>query len=67
MTEHPTPSTLSPLGVKGVGEAGCTASLGAIANAVHDALQRRGVKPLDMPLTPSKLWRALEAARGKHK
>ena len=67
MIEHPTPSKVSPLGFKGVGEAGCTASLGAIANAVHDALRPLGVKPLDMPLTASKLWRAIEAARGKRK
>ena len=57
MIEHPTPSKVSPLGFKGVGEAGCTASLGAIANAVHDALRPLGVKP----------WRAIEAARGKRK
>jgi carbon-monoxide dehydrogenase large subunit len=59
MAEHPTPSTLSPLGVKGVGESGCTASLGCLANAVHDALAPLGVGPLEMPLTPAKLWRAI--------
>lgn len=63
MNEHPTPSKVSPLGVKGVGESGCTASLGAIANAVHDALQPLKVKPMDMPLTPSRLWTAIAAAR----
>jgi carbon-monoxide dehydrogenase large subunit len=67
MNEHSTPSKVSPLGVKGVGEAGCTASLGAIANAVHDALRPLGVKPLDMPLTPAKLWKAIASAKGKKK
>jgi carbon-monoxide dehydrogenase large subunit len=66
MAEHPTKSTLSPLGVKGVGEAGCTASLGAIANAVHDAMAPLGVPPLDMPLTPAKVWEAIaKATKGK--
>ena len=63
MNDHATPSKVSPLGVKGVGESGCTASLGAIANAVHDALKPLGVKPLDMPLTPSRLWKAIAARK----
>lgn len=63
MAEHATKSTLSPLGVKGVGEAGCTASLGALTNAVHDALGSVGAGPLDMPLTPSRVWHALQAAQ----
>ncbi|MPZ46557.1 MAG: molybdopterin-dependent oxidoreductase [Betaproteobacteria bacterium] len=62
MDEHPTPSKLSPLGVKGVGESGCTASLGCLANAVHDALAPLGIGPLEMPLTPAKLWRAIAEA-----
>jgi carbon-monoxide dehydrogenase large subunit len=62
MAEHPTPSTLSPLGVKGVGESGCTASLGCLANAVHDALKPLGIGPLEMPFTPARLWRAIAEA-----
>src|SRR5690606_11697886 len=62
MAEHSTPSTLSPLGVKGVGESGCTASLGCLANAVHDALKPLGIGPMDMPFTPSKLWHAIARA-----
>ena len=62
MLEHPTQSSLSPLGVKGAGESGCTASLGSLANAVHDALTPLGIGPLDMPLTPAKLWQAIAAA-----
>jgi carbon-monoxide dehydrogenase large subunit len=67
MDEHPTPSTLSPLGVKGVGESGCTASLGCLVNAVHDALRPLGTGPLDMPLTPARLWRAIADARGRRR
>ncbi|HUI34693.1 MAG TPA: molybdopterin cofactor-binding domain-containing protein, partial [Stellaceae bacterium] len=54
---HPVPSTTNPLGVKGVGEAGTTASLAAVMNAVADALPR-GAK-IDMPATPEGVWRAL--------
>ena len=61
--EHPTPSKVSPLGVKGVGESGCTASLPVLVNAVLDALRPLGIKHLDMPLTPSKLWHAMQAAK----
>jgi carbon-monoxide dehydrogenase large subunit len=61
--EHPTPSKVSPLGVKGMGESGCTASLPALTNAVIDALRPLGIEHLDMPLTPSKLWHAMTAAR----
>ena len=61
--EHPTPSKVSPLGVKGVGESGCTGSLPAVANAVMDALAPLGIRHLDMPLTPSRLWHAIHAAR----
>ncbi len=63
MDESPTPSKLSPLGVKGVGEAGCTASLGALTNAVHDALRPLGIGHIDMPLTPAKLWSAIARAK----
>ncbi len=61
--EHATPSKVSPLGVKGVGESGCTGSLPALANAVMDALRPLGIGHLDMPLTPAKVWHAMQAAR----
>ena len=61
--EHATPSTVSPLGVKGVGESGCTASIPVLVAAVIDALRPLGVTHLDMPLTPSKLWHAIQDAR----
>jgi aerobic carbon-monoxide dehydrogenase large subunit len=53
-----TPCPHNPLGVKGVGEAGTIASPAAVTNAVVDALAPYGVRHLDMPLTPEKVWRA---------
>jgi aerobic carbon-monoxide dehydrogenase large subunit len=63
MDEHPTPSKVSPLGVKGMGESGCTASLAALTTAVLDALRPLGVQHLDMPLTPAKVWHAIQTAK----
>jgi carbon-monoxide dehydrogenase large subunit len=54
-----TPTPVNPLGAKGVGEAGTIASGAAVANAVIDALRHRGVKHLDMPYKPERIWRAL--------
>ena len=54
------PSALNSLGAKGVGEAGCHGAMPAVVNAVLDALAERGVAALDMPLTPEKVWRALQ-------
>lgn len=56
------PCKSNPLGVKGCGESGCTASLAAVINAVIDALAPRGVRAIDMPATPERVWRALQAA-----
>src|SRR6266478_3221534 len=56
-TETPTP--VNPLGVKGAGETGTIASTAAVANAVMDALSPFGIKHVDMPLTPDRLWEAL--------
>jgi carbon-monoxide dehydrogenase large subunit len=57
-----TPSPTNPLGVKGVGETGTIASTPAVVNAVIDALSPFGIKHLDMPLTPEKVWRAMKSA-----
>jgi carbon-monoxide dehydrogenase large subunit len=54
---RPTPATTNPLGVKGVGEAGTTASLAAVMNAIADALPE--AREIDMPATPERVWRAL--------
>jgi carbon-monoxide dehydrogenase large subunit len=57
-----TPCPHNPLGVKGVGEAGAIAAPPAVVNAVVDALAPLGVETLDMPLTPERVWRAIDAA-----
>jgi carbon-monoxide dehydrogenase large subunit len=59
-----TATTVNPLGVKGVGEAGTIGSTPAVVNAVIDALAPFGVVHLDMPLRPEKLWAAMRAANG---
>ena len=53
-----------PLGVKGIGEAGTIASTAAVYNAVMDALKPLGVKRVDMPFTPERVWRAIQEAKG---
>jgi len=55
-----TPSPVNPLGVKGVGESGAIGSQPAVVNAVMDAVRGLGVGNLDMPLTPAKVWAALQ-------
>ena len=52
----------NPLGVKGCGEAGCAGGLPTIVNAVLDALSGHGVTHLDTPLTPERVWSALQRA-----
>ena len=54
-----TPSPNNPLGAKGVGESGTIGSTPAVQNAVVDALSHLGLRHLDMPLTPEKIWRAI--------
>ena len=58
------PCKTNPLGVKGVGESGCTASLACVMGAVIDALSPRGVTTMDMPATPERVWRAIHATSG---
>jgi carbon-monoxide dehydrogenase large subunit len=57
-----TTTPLNPMGVKGIGEAATIGSTPAIVNAVHDALEPFGIRHIDMPFTPRKLWNALSAA-----
>jgi carbon-monoxide dehydrogenase large subunit len=57
-----TPSPTNVLGVKGVGETGTIAASAAIVNAVVDALAPLGIRHLDMPLTPERVWRAIRSA-----
>jgi carbon-monoxide dehydrogenase large subunit len=58
-----TPTDVNPLGVKGAGETGTIASTAAVANAVMDALAPLGIRHIDLPLTPERVWRAMQAAR----
>jgi len=58
-----TPSDVNPLGVKGIGEAGTIGSAHTIVNAVVDALSPMGVKHIDMPLRPKRVWEAMQEAR----
>jgi carbon-monoxide dehydrogenase large subunit len=59
-----TPSTTNPLGVKGVGEAGTIASTPAVVNAVLDAVRHLGVRDIEMPCSPARVWQALRTAAG---
>ncbi len=56
------PTDRNPLGVKGVGEAGTIGAIPALMNAVNDALFRIGAPEIEMPATPEKVWRAIQAA-----
>jgi carbon-monoxide dehydrogenase large subunit len=58
-----TPSPKNPLGAKGVGEAGTTGSTAAVHNAVVDALAHLGVRQIPLPLSPERVWRAIQDAR----
>jgi carbon-monoxide dehydrogenase large subunit len=60
---HAAPCTTNPLGVKGAGESGVAGSLPAGVNAVLDALAERGVKHLDMPMTPQRVCQALQKGK----
>ena len=58
-----TPSPLNPLGAKGIGEAATIGSTPAVQNAVIDAVSHLGVRHIDMPCSPQRVWEAIEAAR----
>jgi carbon-monoxide dehydrogenase large subunit len=60
---HSVPATTNPLGVKGVGEAGTTASIGAIMNAIADAIPGGAGAKLNMPATPEKIWQACRQSK----
>jgi aerobic carbon-monoxide dehydrogenase large subunit len=57
-----TPTPLNPLGAKGIGESGAIGATPAVQNAVVDALAHLGVTHIDLPLTPERVWRAIQAA-----
>jgi carbon-monoxide dehydrogenase large subunit len=59
---NPVPTPTNPLGVKGCGEAGCVGAMPAVANAIVDALSSLGVRHIEMPATPERIWRAINGA-----
>ena len=63
---HPVPAKTNVLGVKGCGEAGCAGSLTSVMNAIVHALSEFGIRHLDMPATPYRVWRAIQDARAAH-
>ncbi|HEX3864644.1 MAG TPA: xanthine dehydrogenase family protein molybdopterin-binding subunit [Stellaceae bacterium] len=60
---HPVPAKTNPLGAKGCGEAGCAGALPSVMNALVDALSEYGIRHIDMPATPERVWHAIRAAR----
>jgi aerobic carbon-monoxide dehydrogenase large subunit len=60
---HPVPAKTNPLGTKGCGEAGCAGALTSVMNAIVDALSVYGIRHIDMPASPARVWEAIQAAK----
>jgi len=60
---NPVPTKTNPLGTKGAGEAGCVGALPAVTNALVNALEEFGVRHIEMPATPERLWQIIHGAR----
>jgi len=65
VANRPVPTKSNPVGAKGCGEAGTSGGLPAVANAVIDALSDYGIRHLEMPMTPARIWQAIEDARAR--
>jgi len=65
VASHPVPTKSNPLGVKGCGEAGTSGGLPSVANAVLDALSAYGIRHLEMPMTPPRIWQAIQEAKAR--
>jgi carbon-monoxide dehydrogenase large subunit len=63
VANRPVPTKTNPVGAKGCGEAGASGGLPAVANAVIDALSEYGIRHLDMPMTPPRIWQAIQNAK----
>jgi carbon-monoxide dehydrogenase large subunit len=63
LADMATPTTYNPLGAKGIGEAGTIGATPAVQNAVVDAVSHLGVRHIDMPTSPQRVWKALKAAQ----
>ena len=59
---RPSPATTNPLGVKGTGEAGTTAAIAAVMNAISNAIPNGAADHMEMPATPAKVWEACQKA-----
>ena len=57
------PSPRNPLGIRGGGEGGTTPALAVVVNAIVDALSHLGVRHMEMPATPERVWRAIRDAK----
>jgi aerobic carbon-monoxide dehydrogenase large subunit len=64
LVDMETPTSYNPLGAKGIGEAGSIGATPAVQNAVIDAVAHLGVTHIDMPTSPQRVWRAINAANG---
>ena len=64
LADMQTPTSYNPLGVKGIGEAGSIGATPAVQNAVVDALSHLGIRHIDMPASPQRVWQAIQAAKG---
>jgi len=64
LADMQTRTTYNPLGVKGIGEAGSIGATPAVQNAVVDALAHLGVRHIDLPASPQRVWQAIQAAKG---
>ncbi|MFB0921965.1 MAG: molybdopterin-dependent oxidoreductase, partial [Alphaproteobacteria bacterium] len=60
--EHNVPSKNNPMGLKGAGEAGTVGALPAVMNAICDALRPLGIRHMDMPATPERVWQTIQTA-----
>ncbi len=65
VVSHPVPTKSNALGAKGCGEAGTSGGLPSVANAVIDALSEYGINQLEMPMTPPRIWQAIQDAKRK--
>lgn len=63
--DNPVPTSTNPVGVKGAGEAGTVGSLSAGVNAIVDALSVLGVRHVDTPCTPYRIWQAIAVAKAR--
>jgi carbon-monoxide dehydrogenase large subunit len=66
LADMATPTSYNPLGAKGIGEAGTIGATPAVQNAVIDAVAHLGIRHIDMPTTPQRVWQALQTARAEN-